>query len=203
MFDEVARDIAGGEPPQWLVQALEELARNVAIAGLSEAGDPSRAELRSRFQRVRTAAENLERALDAIGDGYLWMTPNNLDSLRTARGGVRTAIEFCDGTLKRIPSGGGRERARRQAGPTARVTCAIIIAEAWTTVHGQLRGGHNERIGEICMKYWLACGGPPIGRASKGGGPNNWRRPMEQALSDNSALRQYMRNELRRRAVQN
>jgi hypothetical protein len=203
MFDEVARDIAGGEPPQWLVQALEELARNVAIVGLSEAGDPSRAELRSRFQRVRAAAKNLERALDAIGDGYLWLTFGDLDSLRTTRGGVRTSIEFCDRTLKRIASGGGRGRARRQAGPTARVICAIIIAEAWTTVHGQPRGGHNERIGEICMQYWLACGGPPIGEASKGGGPNNWRRPMEQALSDNSPLRQHVRNELRRRVVQN
>jgi excisionase family DNA binding protein len=183
VFDDVARDIAGGDPPQWLVQALSDLAWNVAGAGLSEAGDPSRAELRSRFHRVRVAADNLERALDAIGDGRRWMTLTDLGSLRTARGGIRTAVEFCDRTLKRIPSGGGRGRARRQAGPTARVICAIIIAEAWTTVHGQLRGGHNERIGEICMTYWLACGGPPIGKASKGGGPNNWRRSVKRALN--------------------
>src|SRR5262249_14174740 len=116
---------------------------------------------------------------------------------------VRTAIDFCDRALKHIPAAAGRNRARRRAGPTARAICAIIIAEAWTTVHGQPARSHNERIGEICMTYWLACGGPPIGKASKGGGPNNWRRSVKQALSDKSALRQYIRDELRRRAVQN
>src|SRR5262245_38704964 len=186
MFTDIARDIARGEPPEWLVPALEELARHVATAGLSEEGDPKRAELRSRFGRVQTAAKKMDRTLDAIQWGLLWMPFKDIDNLRTTRGALQTAIEVCDRALKRIPDRGRRTRARRQAGPTARVICAIIIAEAWTTVHGQLRGGHNERIGEICMKYWLACGGPPIGRASKGGGPNNWRRPMEQALSDNS-----------------
>jgi hypothetical protein len=201
MFADIARDIAGGEPPEWLVQALEELARQVAIAGLSEEGDPKRAELRSRFGRVQTAAKKMDRTLDAIHNGLLWMTLDDLDNLRTIRGALRTATELCDRVLKEIPTASGPTRARRQAGPTARVTCAIIVIEARETVCVKLRGAHNERIGEICMKYWRACGGPLIGKGSKGGGPDNWRRPMEEALSDNSALREYVRSELRRRAA--
>jgi hypothetical protein len=153
---------------------------------------------------VQTAAKKMDRALDAIHDGFLWMTFKDLDNLRTTRGALRTTIEVCDRALKRIPARGGRTRARRRAGPTARVISAIIVIEAWATVHGKpLRGGHNGRIGEICMKYWRACGGPPIGKGSKGEGPNNWRRPMEEALSDNSALREYVRSELRRGTAQN
>ena len=204
MFADIARDIAGGEPPAWLVQALEELARQVAIAGLSEEGDPKRAELRSRFVRVKTAAKKMDHTLDAIHDGFLWMTFDDLDNRRTIRGALRTATELCDRVLKKIPARGGRTRARRQAGPTARVICAFIVIEAWAIVHGKpLRGGHNGRIGEICMKYWRACGGPAIGKGSKGEGPNNWRRPMEEAHSDKSALREYVRSELRRGAAQN
>jgi hypothetical protein len=204
MFTDIARDIARGEPPDWLVPALEELARHVATAGLNEERDPKRAELRERFRRVHIVAKKMDRTLDAIRDGLVWIPVKDIDNLRTIRGALRTAIEVCDRALKRISAGGGRTRARHQAEPTARVICAIIVIEAWATVHGKpLRGGHNERIGEICMKYWRTCGGPPIGKGSKGEGPNNWRRPMEKALSDNSALGEYVRSELRRGAAQN
>jgi hypothetical protein len=86
------------------------------------------------------------------------------------------------------------------AGPTARVTCAIVVIEAWTALHGKPRGAHNDSIGEICEKYWRACGGP---RTGKDGNPGNWRRPMKEALADQGNLRRYIHSELQRWTGQN
>jgi hypothetical protein len=149
LFADIARDIAGGEPPEWLVQGLEELARQVAIAGLSEAGDPTRALLRSRFERVQTAARKMDRTLNAVRDGFLWMTSYDLDNLRTIRGALRTATELCERVLKKIPNASGPTRARRQAGPTARMTCAIVVIEAWTV----LRGEAGEALTDIARTF--------------------------------------------------
>jgi hypothetical protein len=193
---DVATDmVGGGIPPEWLTRALIEFARTVATAGLTQEGDPLCKELRSRFLRVQAAAKKMDRALDGIRDGLLWMTVKDLEDFPTIRPALSKAVEISDRVLKSIPSGGGRKRPRRLAGPTAEVTCAIVVIEAWTAVHGEPRGGHNDRIGEICEKYWRACGGP---RTGKEGDPGNWRRPMKEALADQSALRRYVQSELKR-----
>jgi hypothetical protein len=67
-------------------------------------------------------------------------------------------------------------------------------------LRGKPRGSHNASIGEICEKYWRACGGP---RTGKDGDPENWRRPMKEALADQSALRRYVHSELQRWTGQN
>jgi hypothetical protein len=162
---------------------------------LTQEGDPLSKELRSRFIRVQAAASEMDRALDGIRDGLLWMTCKDIDDFPAIRHALSKADEMSDRALKSIPSGGGRKRARRLAVPTARVTCAIVVIEAWTAVHGKPRGGHNDSIGEICEKYWRACGGT---RTGKEGDPGNWRRPMKEALADQSALRRYVQSELKR-----
>ena len=200
-FADVATDIVGGEaPPDWLKQALMQFARTVATTGLREESDPLCKEVRGRFLRLQAAAEKMDRALNGIRDGWLWMMGKDVADLPAVRQAIRKAIEMSDRALDGIPHG-GRRRARRMAGPTARVACAIIVIEVWTIVHGKLGGGHNDRVGEICGKYWRACGGPHIGKGSKGGGANNWRRPMKEAFADESALRRYVQTELQ--AVQN
>ena len=176
------------------MRALDELARQVAIAGLSEEGDPLCKEIRSRFLRVQAAANEMDRALNGIRDGLLWMMSKDIGDFPAIRQALRKAIEMSNGALKDIPRG-GRKRARRLAGPTARVICAIVVIEAWTALRGKPRGSHNTSIGEICEKYWRACGGP---RTGKEGDPENWRRPMKEALADQSSLRRYVHNELQR-----
>jgi len=192
-FVDVAIDMVGGEtPPEWLTRALMELARTVATIGFTEEGDSFCKEVRSRFRRVQAAASKMDRALDGIRDGLLWMTAKDIDAFPVIRQALRKADEMSDRALKNIPSG-GRKRAHRMAGPTARVTCAIVVIEAWTALHGEPRGAHNDKIGEICEKYWRACGGPQTG---KDGDPGNWRRRMKEALADQSALRRYVHSEL-------
>src|SRR5262249_15165759 len=146
-FVDVSTDMVGGQtPPEWLTRALMELARTVATIGFTEEGDPFCKEVRSRFRRVQAAASKMDRALDGIRDGLLWMTANkDIDAFPAIRQALRKADEMSDRALKNIPSG-GRKRARRMAGPTARVTCAIVVIEAWTALHGEPRGAHNDKI---------------------------------------------------------
>jgi hypothetical protein len=177
-----------------------EFARTVATTGLTQERDPLCKEVRSRFLRVQVAASEMDRALNGIRDGLLWMTPKDIGDFPAIRQALRKAVEMSDRALKSIPSGGGRKRVRRLAGPIAQVTCAIVVIEAWTALHGKPRGGHNDSIGEICEKYWCACGGP---RTGKHGDPGNWRRPMKKALADQSALRRYVHSELQRWTGQN
>jgi hypothetical protein len=199
-FADVATDMVGGEtPPEWLTRALLIFARTVATTGLSEEGDPLCKEVRSRLLRVQAAANEMDRALNDIRDGLLRMTSKDVDEFPAIRQALRKAVEMSDRALKSIPRG-GRKRARRMAGPTARVTCAIVVIEAWTALRGKPRGSHNVSIGEICEKYWRACGGP---RTGKDGNPENWRRPTKEALADQSALRRYVHSELNAVVVQN
>jgi hypothetical protein len=192
---DVASDMVGGEiPPEWLTRALLAFARTVATTGLSEEGDPLCKEVRSRFLHVQDAAHEMDRALDGIRDGLLWMTAKDIHAFTAIRQALRKSVEISDRVLKSIPMA-GRTRARRMAGPNARVACALVVIEAWTALHGKPRGGHNDSIGEICEKYWCACGGP---RTGKDGDPGNWRRPMKDALADQSALRRYIHSELQR-----
>ena len=198
---DVATDMVGGEiPPGWLTRALMELARTVATIGLTEEGDPLCKDVRNRFLRVQAAASEMDRALNGIfRDGWLWIPSRHIVDFPTIRQALRKAVEMSDGALKSIPSG-GRRRARQMAGPTARVACAIVVIEAWTALHGKPRGSHNDSIGEICEKYWRACGGD---RTGKEGDPGNWRRPMKEAFADQSALRRYIHGELQRWTGQN
>jgi hypothetical protein len=192
-FADVATELVRGDaPPEWLTRALSGFARTVATTGLTQERDPFCKEVRSRFRRVQAAASKVDRALDGIQDGLLWMTAKDIDAFPAIRQALRKTDEMSNRALKNIPSG-GRTRARRMAGPTARVTCAIVVIEAWTALYGEPRGAHNDKIGEICEKYWRACGGPQTG---KDGDPGNWRRRMKEALADQSALRRYVHSEL-------
>jgi hypothetical protein len=147
---DVATDMVGGEtPPEWLTRALMEFARTVATIGFTEERDPLCKEVRSRFLRVQAAASEMDCALNGIlRDGWLWMRSKDIDDFPAIRQALRKAVEISDTALKSIPSR-GRKRARRMAGPTARVTCAIVVIEVWTALHGKPRGAHNDSIGEF------------------------------------------------------
>ena len=96
-FVDVATDMVGGEtPPEWLTRALMELARSVATIGFTEEGDPFCKEVRSRFRRVQAAASKMDRALDGIRDGLLWMTGKDIEALTKT---VLSARPYREGML--------------------------------------------------------------------------------------------------------
>ena len=201
MFTDVARRIAGGSPPVWLTQALGRLAGQLSIIASNAESDPLRAEVHARFQRVKDATAKMERALDGIRDAILWMTFEEMEALDSARQALRAAAQATDSASNRIPRGSGMNRASRLGGLNSRESCAVVVVEAWELMRGNSpRGPNNPQLQEICDEYWRACGMPPIGET---GEPSNWRRPLMKALSNNSAFRQFVRDELSRGLVRN
>ena len=49
-------------------------------------------------------------------------------------------------------------KGRRPSIP-GRVTCALIIVEAWHMVRGRAPAHNNDEAQEVCEDYWRACGG--------------------------------------------
>jgi hypothetical protein len=110
-----------------------------------------------------------------------------IECLRVARKTTRDVSEVCDKTLSNISLKLG---APKRPG---RITCALIVIEAWDFARGGPPGANNPKAQKACEDYWRAYGGPPIGK----GEPGNWRKTIKDALADRSALRRYIRDEIR------
>jgi hypothetical protein len=67
-FTSAAQLIAGEKAPRWLAEHLQRWAASVMLDGAVHAKQPGRAEVRARLQKLRRAAEAIERAIhdDAV-----------------------------------------------------------------------------------------------------------------------------------------
>jgi hypothetical protein len=192
-------DVADKIGAKELAVELEELGKLIIDHQEMAEADPLARDVRIDFQGVKKAAVAMERAIDRAWKRLYWLPVDEMDKLSAARDAARAVAKLVDKASARIPRA-GRKRARRIAGPNPRELCALIVIEAWTLVRGKPPGAHNLRVQEICDAYWRACGGARIG---KRGDPENWRRTMGAALTDNSPMRRSIRNRLQRKMVQN
>jgi hypothetical protein len=184
-FASVARKI--GNPR--LEKVLAQLATNVETDVHNAKSVPRRADLREDVGLLKKQAEGFEKALSRISKGFrlLALPIGAIECLPNARKTARDVTELCDEALSIISPKAG---ASKKPG---RVTCALIVIEAWSFVHGKPPGANNAKAQEACEDYWRAYGGPPIGK----GDPGNWRRTIKSALAVRSALRRYIRDEIR------
>jgi hypothetical protein len=184
-FASVARKI--GNPR--LEKVLAQLAANVETDVHNAKSVSHRADLRGDLGSLKKQAEGFEKALSRISKGFrlLDLPIDAAESLPNARKTTRDIAAFCDKALSIISPKAG---APKKPG---RVTCALIVIEAWHFARGRPPGANNAKAQEACDDYWRAYGGPPIGK----GDPGNWRRTIKDALADRSALRRYIRDEIR------
>src|SRR5262249_32644736 len=61
-----------------------------------------------------------------------------------------------------------------------KITCALIVIEAWAFVKGKPPSHNNEDAQEACEAYWLACGGQSSAK---------WQWQLKLARADRSARR--------------
>jgi hypothetical protein len=192
LFSYVAHEIGAKE----LAVELEELGILVKDHREMAKADPLAKHVRADFQEVKKTAVAIDRAIDRASNRWpWWWSFDERDKLSAARHAVREAAALAGKASARIPCG-ARKRARRHAGPNPLELCTLIVIEAWTLVHGEPPSSHNLSVQGICDAYWYACGGTPTD-------PENWRRTMDAALKDNSAMRRSIRNQLQRKVVQN
>ena len=168
-----------------LEKVLAQLAANIATEAPGAERISKRSEVRDSLKLLKGEARRFEKALSKIS--LLDISFSAIECLRVARKTTRDVSEVCDKILSNISLKRG---APKRPG---RITCALIVIEAWDFARGGPPGASNPKAQKACEDYWRAYGGPPIGK----GDPGSWRKTMKDALADRSALRRYIRDEIR------
>jgi hypothetical protein len=194
-FAGIARKIGNPRLETALRELSEQIKRDVDLAGFFR----KQFEVRDVVTQLKNKTRQFEIALNKLlvpppdGVSMLLELPVDADfsSLDAARKAIKAIYSLCEDTLSIHPAKGG---APKKPGV---VTCAAIVVEAWASVRGNRPGANNRTVQEICRDYWRACGGEPIGKEDD---PNNWRRPMADALASQRGLRlrPYIQDEFRR-----
>jgi hypothetical protein len=157
---EVARIIAKGPPPEWLVPALEQF-------GVAVEGDDR--DIKAVMAQVEAATNTLMRWLPMWEHmPWGWKNPVCVQILRATLPEFKQHLDLL--TKKR--SGRPREMGRE--------VCAAVVVEAWRRIHGKVEP-RSKKLYEACKAYWGACGGKPIGETDD---IDNWERTVKRLLAE-------------------
>ena len=180
-FADVAKMIGDAR----LAKPLEQLARQVEIEvhNASFFRQPPAAKVTANLKRLWAATRRFEIALNQVSSHVLELPATAFDALPKGREAVSEILAMC-----KEASGPGKSGRRRKPG---KVTCALIVIEAWASVGGKAPSANNQDAQEACETYWKACGGQPSG---------NWQRTLKAARTDKSRWRHYIRDEIRQGA---
>jgi len=162
---DVARRIANGETPDWLLVGLE---RFSGLVGSGRRTDKEEKWLLSRLEQMHDAADLLIKNLP-----FYACLPAGLKMPDD----VIVALDV----LPRIKADLARAQKRRRGGRRPNVprrVCAAVVVEAWKLIHGKVEP-RGIALAEACNEYWQACGGEYRGEDIE-----NWRRDIENAVSD-------------------
>jgi hypothetical protein len=172
-----------------LEKALEELAPQAAIDthNTEFMGQyHRRSDVRKAVKQLKAETKRFQIALNRVSQHLLELTIDDNDRLILAQNAVRDITALCEQALSRISPKGGTKKE------PARVICAAIVVEAWTLARRKAPSASNKTLQQLCDDYWQACGQNSLGD------PRNWLRSIFEALSDQSAMRRYIRDAIRR-----
>ena len=168
-FTDVARIIAKGDPPDWLVLGLEHFSGGIGV----DISKEDRRILKHQIERMQDAVHVLMTWLPMWANlGYGARCPEHVALMLYALPRFRKDLD---------------RLAKKQIGrrpDTQREVCAAVVIEAWKLLHGRPKPRSDEFLG-ACRDYWRACGG----KQGRSGGPNdpdnpdNWRRTVRRALA--------------------
>jgi hypothetical protein len=174
VFVDVGRRIAKGEPPLWLLIGLNHFSgqrkqKKVVRGGIGiDLTDEDHRFFETQISRMRDAADTLMKWLPIWKHaGYGIQCPKEVAVVLDALPRIKKDLDGLD--RKQM---GRRPKVQREI-------CAAVVVEAWKIIHGRAEP-RSLKLQEACKEYWLACGGQPI---SEENDPENWRRPVEQALA--------------------
>ena len=176
-------DVADKIGDRQLVKSLAKLAGEIETeVHNSELFIPS---VRRDLRSLRVETKQLERALNRVSTRLLNLPFGADQSLLRAREAISDISALCDKALSINRAGPGRKR------PPGKITCALIVIEAWASVGGKAPSANNPDAQEACEAYWRACGGQPSA---------NWPNTLKAARAVHSKWRQHIRSEIRRGA---
>jgi hypothetical protein len=160
-FDGVARTIAQGDPPKWLLVGLTQFSPGVG-------DDISDVDIKPVIEQMQSATDTLIKWLPIFR--YLGFGMPCPEEVTVALHVLPQIKEDLDRLAKRRM--GRKPDAQRDM-------CAAVVAMAWKLLHGKVEP-QSLRLQQACGEYWRACGGKQIGGWDE---PENWRRPIERTLT--------------------
>ena len=161
-FAGVARSIAQGDAPKWLVVGLTYFSPGIG------SDDTPDVDINTVVEQMQGATDTLTKCLPIFGGGAFGLPcPEE----------VAIALHV----LPRIKEDLDQLAVKRMGRPpnAERDMCAAVVATAWKLLHGKVEP-QSLRLQEACGEYWQACGGKQIGEWDLA---ENWRRPIERAAT--------------------
>ena len=153
----VAKLIAKGDPPQWLVQVLTDFITNP---------EPASKDAIAVIERMRKATDLLLRYVPGFDDNPRWRVLDVPEALA-----VLSKIKLALGPKPKSKIG--------KPANIWRQNCAAIVLEAWKQCRGKAEP-YSYQLWEACEEYWKAWGGEPLGER---GTPENWKKIVEKAAA--------------------
>ena len=174
-FNGVARSIAKGNPPKWLVVGLTHFSGGIGGDDISK---KDRRSIDNIIGQMKGAVHTLMTWLPAWGNlAYGFECPEYVALMLYALPRMKKDLDIH--AKKRI---GRRPNTQQEI-------CAAVVIEAWKLLHGKAEP-QGLKLQQACSDYWRACGGKQIGGWDE---PKNWRRPIERALAvDHSWISQIL-----------
>jgi hypothetical protein len=170
-----------------LAVPLAELASEIKteLHNASVMPQPLAAEIRKNLEQLRSATRRFQNALNQVSSHLIELPPAvDFKPLKLAGDATPEILVMCDKALAvHRKSGKWREPGK--------LTCALIVIEAWAFVKGEPPGHNNEDAQEACEAYWLAC----TGQTS-----TTWQWPLKLARANKTGLRRVIRNKIRQGA---
>ena len=197
---DVARKIAGCEPPAWFVTNLHRAADwGLAPMHAQDRKATGRAATRDRLTAIAKAARLIVREMHNSEVSNYLERDGQFEHGSEVVHTLNLMAERADKAVEIIGSMKGRASLISKFGGVSTTTlCAHLIVEAWTVLRGKPPGAENPQAAEAAEALWRATGGAERGRGKPEDvdGLDRWRDPFRAALKmpeqDRAGLQQHL-----------
>jgi hypothetical protein len=167
-FEDVAKLIAKGNPPEWLAPALDHFS---GFIGSDPVSSKDKKHIEEIIARMGDAADYLTKFLPLFTRQHLGLRcPDD----------VAVALAVLPKIKKRLAHAILPKRAGGQNPNEERKLCAAVVVEAWRVIHGKPQP-ESLNLWTACNEYWQACGRP-----YRGSDVDTWRSDCRAAVAENN-----------------
>jgi hypothetical protein len=149
---DIARLIAGNEPPLWLIVAVSKARATLAWNVKKEREYPHRKELRNRLEKLDEAIETVRAEMRDIDISTMLLAGDDaFHNQNETYHGLGDLAERVKRTLGDLPARKGRDKYFwRSEGATPQQNCALMVGILWKSVHSAAPPNTNAQAQEAC-----------------------------------------------------
>ena len=153
---DIARLIAGDEPPGWLLCAADKARDMLSESRRGEAIYPKRARQRQQLVTLHSAIAFVRKAIrNPTISATLLAGDNHFHNQNEMDHGLADLAKRAAAAIGEIPPGGGRNKFQPD-GLSPQVKCALMVSVLWTSARGVEPPIANETAQRACEALWKA-----------------------------------------------